>query len=80
MNLREFLAWSNDQAQLTTIARPVDPRLEMARVIHALECRPLLFTNPLSSQVLARAAHRSHAQKTELTSVDHLAEDREEKS
>ena len=40
----------------------------------------LLFTNPLSSQVLARAAHRSHAQKSELTSVDHLSEDREEKS
>lgn len=40
----------------------------------------LLFTNPLSSQVLARAAHRSHVSKSELTSVDHLAEDSEEKA
>ncbi len=40
----------------------------------------LLFTNPLSSQVLANAAHRSNVRKSELTSVDHLAEDREQKS
>jgi multicomponent Na+:H+ antiporter subunit G len=40
----------------------------------------LLFTNPLSSQVLANAAHRSHVRKSELTSVDHLAEDREQNS
>jgi multicomponent Na+:H+ antiporter subunit G len=38
----------------------------------------LLFTNPLSSQVLANAAHRSKVQKSELTTVDHLAEDREQ--
>ncbi len=35
----------------------------------------LLFTNPLSSQVLARAAHRSGVKKTPLTKVDRLAED-----
>ena len=46
MNLRAFLAWSRDKAQLTTITQPVNPRLEMARVIHALEGRPLLFTDP----------------------------------
>ncbi len=40
----------------------------------------LLFTNPLSSQVLANAAHRSNVRKSELTSVDHLAEDREQNS
>jgi multicomponent Na+:H+ antiporter subunit G len=40
----------------------------------------LLFTNPLSSQVLANAAHRSNVGKSELTSIDHLAEDREQKS
>jgi multicomponent Na+:H+ antiporter subunit G len=39
----------------------------------------LLFTNPLSSQVLARAAHRSGIKKSELTRVDRLAEDRGEK-
>jgi multicomponent Na+:H+ antiporter subunit G len=35
----------------------------------------ILFTNPLSSQVLARSAHRIGAQKTSTTSVDKLAED-----
>jgi multicomponent Na+:H+ antiporter subunit G len=35
----------------------------------------LLFTNPLSSQVLARAAHRSGAPKTAATRVDRLDED-----
>jgi multicomponent Na+:H+ antiporter subunit G len=38
----------------------------------------LLFTNPLSSQVLANAAHRSKVHKSELTTVDHLTEDREQ--
>lgn len=40
----------------------------------------LLFTNPLSSQVLANAAHRSQALKSDLTRVDRLAEDREKNS
>jgi len=35
----------------------------------------LLFTNPLSSQVLARAAHRGGIEKTPETLVDKLAED-----
>ena len=35
----------------------------------------LLFTNPLSSQVLARAAHRGGIEKTSETMVDKLAED-----
>ena len=35
----------------------------------------ILFTNPLSSQVLARAAHRTLSAKTPQTSVDRLAED-----
>lgn len=35
----------------------------------------LLFTNPLSSQVLARSAHRSGAEKSPETGVDQLAED-----
>jgi multicomponent Na+:H+ antiporter subunit G len=38
----------------------------------------LIFTNPLSSQVLARAAHRSGQPKSELTQVDRLAEDKGE--
>jgi multicomponent Na+:H+ antiporter subunit G len=35
----------------------------------------VLFTNPLSSQVLARAAHRSGAPQSGLTVMDRLAED-----
>jgi multicomponent Na+:H+ antiporter subunit G len=35
----------------------------------------LLFTNPLSSQVLARAAHRIGAKQAPQTVVDRLAED-----
>jgi len=35
----------------------------------------ILFTNPLSSQVLARAAHRIGVEKSPQTTVDRLAED-----
>ncbi|MBK9441584.1 MAG: monovalent cation/H(+) antiporter subunit G [Comamonadaceae bacterium] len=35
----------------------------------------ILFTNPLSSQVLARSAHRIGAKQTPKTSVDRLAQD-----
>lgn len=37
----------------------------------------LMFTNPLSSQVLARAAHRAKAPQTGHTQADALAEDEE---
>jgi multicomponent Na+:H+ antiporter subunit G len=40
----------------------------------------VLFTNPLSSQVLARAAHRSGSSMSALTSIDALAKDRNEPS
>jgi len=40
----------------------------------------LLFTNPLSSQVLARAAHRTRARKDNVTTVDLLLEDEEDAS
>jgi multicomponent Na+:H+ antiporter subunit G len=35
----------------------------------------VLFTNPISSQVLARAAHRAGAEKTAKTALDKLADD-----
>ncbi len=38
----------------------------------------VLFTNPLSSQVLARAAHRSSVRMSARTEVDALAADRNE--
>ncbi|MBU0689594.1 MAG: monovalent cation/H(+) antiporter subunit G [Gammaproteobacteria bacterium] len=40
----------------------------------------VLLTNPISSQVLARAAHRMGLEKSQLTMVDHLAEDTGERS
>ncbi len=39
----------------------------------------LLFTNPLSSQVLARAAHRGGSPQASSTTIDRLKEDRGEK-
>ena len=39
----------------------------------------ILFTNPISSQVLARAAHRGGVDQSALTRVDRLAEDRGER-
>jgi 2,5-furandicarboxylate decarboxylase 1 len=46
MDLRTFLAWAQEEAGLQVIGKPVDPHLEMARIIHALEGRPLLFSAP----------------------------------
>ncbi|MGF1643428.1 MAG: monovalent cation/H(+) antiporter subunit G [Thiotrichales bacterium] len=40
----------------------------------------LLFTNPLSAQVLARAAHRGRGDRNSVSRVDRLAEDLGEKS
>jgi len=40
----------------------------------------VLLTNPISSQVLARSAHRMGLEKSRLTMVDHLAEDTGERS
>ncbi len=44
MSLRAFITKARQAGYLVTIDRVVDPYLEMARVIHALEGRPLLFT------------------------------------
>ncbi len=43
MNLRSFLDWADSAGRLVRVRRPVDPHLEMARVIHALDGRALLF-------------------------------------
>jgi len=44
MSLRSFIAKAQDAGYLVTIAREVDPYLEMARVINALDGQPVLFT------------------------------------
>ncbi|MBF0219254.1 MAG: monovalent cation/H(+) antiporter subunit G [Gammaproteobacteria bacterium] len=36
----------------------------------------LLFTNPLSSQIMARAIHRNGGDQSPLTHIDRLAEDK----
>ena len=46
MNLREFLYWAEARGHLVRFGQLIDPNLEMARIIHALENRPLLFTDP----------------------------------
>jgi 2,5-furandicarboxylate decarboxylase 1 len=43
MSLREFLTKAENEGLLVRVAREVDPYLEMARVIHALDGRPVLF-------------------------------------
>ncbi|HID65358.1 MAG TPA: UbiD family decarboxylase [Anaerolineae bacterium] len=44
MSLRSFIAKAQKAGHLVTITEEVDPYLEMARVINALEGRPVLFT------------------------------------
>ncbi|NIO67868.1 MAG: UbiD family decarboxylase [Anaerolineae bacterium] len=44
MSLRSFIAKAQEAGYLVTIAKEVDPYLEMARVINALDGQPVLFT------------------------------------
>lgn len=75
MSLRAFLAWAKNENLLTTISRPVDPHLEMARVIHALEGRPLLFTEPrrpgwqVATGICARREHFAWALNTDVAGI-----------
>jgi len=43
MNLRSFVAWARETGALVEVGRPVDLHLELARVMVALESRPVLF-------------------------------------
>ena len=45
MSLRSFIAKAREGGRLIAITREVDPYLEMARVIHALDGKVVLFTN-----------------------------------
>ena len=49
MGLREFVGRLRSSGRLTVIEREVDPCLEMARVIHALGERPVLFRHVRAS-------------------------------
>ncbi len=75
MNLREFLDWADSEGRLVRIGRPVDPRLEMARVLHALEGRAVLFDAPrrsgwrVAGGVCARRDHFAWALGTTATGI-----------
>ena len=64
MNLREFSTWAREAGTLIEIDRPVDPRLELARVIHALDGRPVRFRAlaefPGWEALTGTCAQRSH--------------------
>jgi 2,5-furandicarboxylate decarboxylase 1 len=81
LDLREFLKWAEGEGRLVRVSRPVDPYLEMAGFIHALEGRPLLFTDPqrpkwqVASGICARREHFAWALGTEpATIVSRLVE------
>lgn len=75
MSLREFLAWAEGAGRLTVISRPVNPVLEMARVIRALEGRALRFDDPLrpgwrvATGVCARREHFAWALGTDVMGI-----------
>jgi len=46
MSVRDYVTWAAETGRLAVIDRAVDPHLELARVAHALDGKPLLFTDP----------------------------------
>ncbi len=75
MNLRSFLVWAEGEGRLAQVSQAVDPHLEMARVIHALEGRTVLFTDPqrpgwqVVAGVCARREHFAWALGTDLVGI-----------
>jgi 2,5-furandicarboxylate decarboxylase 1 len=75
VSIRDFLSWAREEGRLTTITRPVDPYLEMARVVHALEGEPLLFVDPhrpdwrVATGVCARREHFAWALDTDAAGI-----------
>ncbi|MDY6877593.1 MAG: UbiD family decarboxylase [Chloroflexota bacterium] len=43
MNLQSFVTWAKQTSRLVEIERTVDPHLELARVMYALDGQPVLF-------------------------------------
>jgi 2,5-furandicarboxylate decarboxylase 1 len=75
MNLGKFLRWAEHEGRLTTITRAVDPRLEMARVMHGLEGRALLFSDAqrvpwrVASGICAQREHFAWALGTDAAGI-----------
>lgn len=70
-NLRGFLEWVEGEGHLLTVDSAVEPNLEMARIIHAVDDRPILFNDPcrvgwrVVSGVCARREHFAWALGTD---------------
>ena len=45
-DLRSFLEWVEGEGHLLKVETAVEPYVEMARIIHAVEDRPILFNDP----------------------------------
>ncbi|HEY73986.1 MAG TPA: UbiD family decarboxylase, partial [Thermoflexia bacterium] len=43
MRIDKFVTWAGQAGALIEIEQAVDPRLELARVVHALDGQPVLF-------------------------------------
>jgi UbiD family decarboxylase len=64
LNTRDFLAWASEAGSLLEIEPAVDPHLELARVMFALDGRPVLFKTltgyPDWQAVAGECARREH--------------------
>jgi 2,5-furandicarboxylate decarboxylase 1 len=75
MNLRHFLDWTEARGDLVRVERAVDPNLEIARVIYALQGRAVLFTNPgrpgwqVATGICARREYFAWALDTEVGGI-----------
>lgn len=75
MSLRDFLAWAENEGEFVSVVRTVDPHLEMARVIHAVEGRVALFADPqrpgwrVATGVCARREHFAWALATDALGI-----------
>lgn len=67
MNLRTFIDAVRETGDLATIRRPVDPYLEMAPVIAALDGRPVLFESVVGSEFRVLAGQCSDRRYFALT-------------
>ena len=56
MDLRSFITKAREAGYLVTISKEVDPYLEMARVINALDGHPVLFTRVKDSPIRSSPA------------------------
>jgi UbiD family decarboxylase len=75
MNLHKFLRWVDGAGHLVMVESAVDPDREMARVIRAMQDKPVLFENPcragwrVASGVCARREHFAWALGTDRTGI-----------